>query len=263
MTQIDLSVKALIDLTARYVRDYQEQLRFVLADEIYQQSSFDPAGRQTGVRSLRGELFLAFVPGDGKWIAVHDVHEMDGTPIPNREDLRRLLAVGEVTSVARRVTEHNARFNLGSVRRNFNEPTLPLQLLAPDHRPRVDFSRGGVTRSAEATIATLTFRERERPTLIQAERRDGPGTTPVYARGEIVVDAATGTVRRTRLTLENGRVEVELITEYTLEPRLNLWVPAVFTERYDALRDRQRELIVCEAQYTNYRRFEVTGRIKI
>ena len=55
--------QSLVDRAAAYVRDYQEQLRFVLADEEYYQSVFDPQGRQTARRTLTGELFLAFVPG--------------------------------------------------------------------------------------------------------------------------------------------------------------------------------------------------------
>lgn len=250
--------QSLVDRAAAYVRDYQEQLRFVLADEEYYQSVFDPQGRQTARRTLTGELFLAFVPGDGKWIAVHDVRLVDGVPAGDGEDLRKLLQAGEVTPVARRVADRNAKYNVGSVRRNFNEPTLPLLLLGADRRRGVAFDRGGVTRDGDRTIATLAFRERERPTLVMSER-----SGPVYARGEMAVDAESGTIRRTRFTLRDGDVEVELLTDYVHDPKLALWVPSRFAERYDALGDaRRRELIVCESTYTNYRRFDVRGRIK-
>jgi hypothetical protein len=250
--------QSLLDRAAAYVRDYQEKLRFVLADEEYHQAVFDPAGRETAKRTISGELFLAFVPGDGKWIAVHDVRRVDGVAVTDGEDLRKLLEAGEVTPVARRVAERNAKFNLGSVRRNFNEPTLPLLLLAPERRRDVSFERGGVSLYANRTIGTLTFRERERPTLIMNERGQ-----PLYARGELLVDTETGTIYRTRFTLRDGDVEVELQTDYVLDTRLELWVPSRFTERYDAIGDRRRrELIVCEALYTNYRRFDVRGRIK-
>ena len=198
------------------------------------------------------------MPGDGKWIAVHDVRRVDGVPVNDGEDLRKLLEAGEVTPVARRVAERNAKYNVGSVRRNFNEPTLPLLLLGAERRRGVSFERGGVRRDADATIGTLTFRERERPTLVMTERGQ-----PLYARGDMSVDTATGTIHRTRFLLRDGDVEVELHTDYVLEPRLDLWVPSRFTERYDALGDRRRrEQILCESTYTNYRRFDVRGRIK-
>jgi hypothetical protein len=251
------STRTLVDRAAAYVAGYRESLRFVLADEDYQQATFDAAGRQTASRNIQGEMFLAFVPGDGRWIAVHDVREVDGEPIPDREDLTRLLGQGEVTPVARRVAERNARFNLGSVRRNFNEPTLPLLLFAGDRRRGVAFDRGDVAREGGRVVVALRFRERDRPTLVASERSGA-----VFASGDLVVDAEHGTVRRTRFALRDGNVQVELRTNYAHDPRLDLWVPWLFTERYDALKDPRRELILCEARYSNYRRFLVTGRIK-
>ena len=56
--------------------------------------------------------------------------------------------------------------------------------------PRFTFDRRAVTRTPDAVLATLEFRERERPTLI----RD-VFLGPVFSRGEIVVDAG-GEVRR-------------------------------------------------------------------
>lgn len=260
MTQ---SARALRDRVSDYIRRYQESLRFVLADERYEQSVFDARGTQTGARTMTGELFLAFIPGDARWIAVHDVRTVDGVPLDDREDLRRLLEQGEVTPVARRVADRNARFNLGIVRRNFNEPTLPLLLFTADRAATlaVDVERPrGLDRAAGATappLTSLTFRERERPTLVATERGQ-----PLFSRGRFLIDAATGAIHRTDWTLRDGDVVVELVTDYGREPRLDLLVPWRFAERYDATRDRRRELIVCEARYTNYRRFEVRGRIK-
>ena len=69
-------------------------------------------------------------------------------------------------------------------------------------------------------------------------------------------------------------IDARLETSYTRDHKLELWLPSVFTERYesgngvggvrmsgDAAR-ASRELIECVAKYTNYRRFEVTARIK-
>jgi hypothetical protein len=257
------SARELRDRVAAYVRGYQESLRFVLADERYEQAVFDARGSQTAARTMRGELFLAFIPGDGRWIAVHDIKVVDETVVTDTEDLRKLLEQGEVTPVARRVAERNARFNLGSVRRNFNEPTLPLLLFSADRATTlaVEIERARmVARAAGATapaLSVLTFRERERPTLVATERGQ-----PLFSRGHLLVDPATGAVHRSQWTLQDGDVVVELVADYGREPRLDLLVPWRFSERYDATQDRRRELIVCEARYTNYRRFEVRGRIK-
>ena len=42
---------------------------------------------------------------------------------------------------------------------------------------------------------------------------------------------------------------------------IDLWVPARFTERYERT-EWPKEIVRCEATYENYRRFEVTVRIR-
>ena len=85
----------------------------------------------------------------------------------------------------------------------------------------------------------------------------------IYAKGSLTIDAATGRVERTDFVLNSSHTTSQLITDYELEEKLGLWVPVLFRERYDDERERDRaEIIQCEARYTNFRRFEVTGRIK-
>jgi hypothetical protein len=55
---------------------------------------------------------------------------------------------------------------------------------------------------------------------------------------------------------------VRLETTYAPDEKLGLWVPSVFTEWYRGSPDGEDEMIVCESAYSNYRRFEVVGRIK-
>ena len=61
--------------------------------------------------------------------------------------------------------------------------------------------------------------------------------------------------------LATAGTRVKLETTYERDEKLNLWLPAKFTERYET-DGMMRELILCDAKYTNYRRFEVTARIK-
>jgi hypothetical protein len=260
MTQTP-STRVLVERVTAYIRDYRNAMRFVLADEDYQQAVYDTRGQKTAARHLRGELFLAWVPGDARWIAVHDVQDVDGEPVRDRENLQQLLRQGEVTAVAGRVANRNAAFNVGRVQRNFNEPTLPLLLFDADRLRGVAFdmrSEGPRVPGSEGpNSATLLFRERETPTLVRSVRGRW-----VPANGEIVADVTTGTVQRTRFALRDDLVEVELLTYYQREPKIDLWVPTLFLERYDAWKDPRGEMILCQARYSNYRRFEVSGRIR-
>jgi hypothetical protein len=263
---LDLSTDALVDRAAAYVEAYQRTFAFLVADEDYEQRLVtlgEPDGpdERDGLavrRRMTGELFMTYLPVDREWIAVHDVITVDGEPVDDREDLRALLATGDLTGVVERVANHNARYNIGSVVRNFNEPTLPLLIFSDRRVGNFSFDRDRVVRQPDTTLVTLTFEERRRPTLI----RSGQGR-PVYARGEVTLEAETGRVRQTVFQVVDGPITARLVTTYRHDDKLDLWVPATFAERYERDRDAgAREIIIGEATYTNYRRFEVVGRIK-
>jgi len=255
-TQIDTSARAVMAAAQKYVEQYQSDFKFLVADETYLQRVQGAAGGSTLERRITGELFLTYLAVDHVWIAVHDFARVDGQPVQDREDLARLLQKGEVTNVARRVADRNATFNIGHVQRNFNEPTLPLLLLTPKRARSLDVERRAVSGSGPGTNVTLAFTERERPTLVRGR------TGQLFGKGELVVDAATGRVERTLLNFKDGDIVARLTTEYAPDDRLKLWVPSVFTEHYEGNPGGRREVIDCEARYTNYRRFEVTGKIK-
>jgi len=253
--KIDTSTKALVAAASTYVAKYQQDFAFLIANESYSQTRTD-AGGHTQNRLLKSEFFLTFLPADNEWVAVRDVLEVDGQPVADRKDLRPLLAKGgEIRGLIAQVVARNARYNIGSTTRNFNEPTLPLLLVDAKRVNEVKFQRREVTRDDDVVLATLAFEERGRPTLVR-----GPeGSMP--ARGDIVIEAATGVVRKTTFEIDKSDVKVKLTTDYALDDKLGLWLPAVFTERYETVSPIP-EVVLCEATYSNYRRFEVTGRIK-
>ncbi len=205
---------------------------------------------------MKSEFFLTYLPADDEWVAVRDPKEVDGQPVTAREDLRTLLAKGgEIRGLIGQVVARNARYNIGSTTRNFNEPTLPLLLVGEKRVNEVKFDRRAVTREGATVLATLAFEERGRPTLVR-----GPeGSMP--AKGEIVIEAGTGVIRKTTFELDRSGVRVKLTTDYALDKKLNLWLPSIFTERYDTT-SPATEVVMCQATYSNYRRFDVTARIK-
>jgi hypothetical protein len=254
----DLSTRSLVASAAKYVANYQEEFKFLLADEDYVQRLYTSDGRLTQARRLKGELFMTFIPGDGEWIAVHDFKEVDGKPVPDREDVRALLQKGDVRGTAASIAATNARFNIGRLGRNFNEPTLPLLLLHSKRVQNIDFDRDRVVTQDGRTRVTLRFKESDRQSLV----RNAITTDPIYAKGLLTIDALTGRVERTEFEIDVNQTRSRLVTEYEQDEKLKLWVPVRFHERYDDARERERQVIQCEARYTNYRRFEVTGRIK-
>jgi hypothetical protein len=256
----DLSRNRLLATAAAYVSTYQQEFAFLIADERTVQEAFGvkgPARVPLGTRLTRGEIFLTFLPGRRQWTIVRDVAEVDGVAIMNREDLPGLLSREDPDAVARRLFALNARYNIGGVVRNFNDPMIALLPLGEAHRSRFAFDVGDTRRSEDGVVlATLSFRERERPTLVRP-----PSGGAAYARGDITMDAATGVIRHTRLTVRYDKIEAELTTEFTRHDRLGLWLPSTFSERYAASADGFDDLITSESTYTNYRRFEARGRL--
>lgn len=252
--RLDTSTKALTARAAAYVADYQTKFAFLVAEETYKQTVWR-RDQLIKRRTMKGELFLTFLRTDHEWIAVHDVADVDGQPVPDRENLQTLLQTGDVVAVGQRVANRNASFNIGTVSRNFNEPTLALLVLEAKRIAHFKFDRQNLAVQGGVELATLTFSEHDGPTIVK-------GGGPVYSKGELVIETATGRVRRSVITFREKIVQATLTTDYGPEDRLGLWVPRIFTERYDLNERTLQETTTCDATYANYRRFEVTGRIK-
>ena len=273
---LDLSTGGLVAAAARYVAEYQEQLTSVVADETYSQEVRAQVPEQRGAprsRSMRSEMFFMFAPFEHQWMAIRDVGEVDGVEIHDRTDPRASLQTLPATHVAANFKRTNSRYNIGRITRNFNEPTLALVVLGGDHRARFKFERKSAAKADDVTLATIEFVEKSSPTLIRDLRYRS-----VYSKGSFIVEAGTGRVRRAVLKVQIDALKVELTTDYAPDPKLGMWVPSVFRERYeqgeeprrtDDRRDvstldlrREYEHVLCEARYSNYRRFEVSSRIK-
>jgi hypothetical protein len=255
----DTSTKGLTKSAAAYVAEYQDKMLYVLADEEYTQRTFDQAGNLMRERVMNGDLWLTFVGTDEhqEWMAVHDVMMVDGEVVPDRKDVRSLIQLGKFESVARELLARNARFNIGGIERNFNEPTLPLLVLEARRLAGFSFDRKSLTRDGDKMSAVLGFDEKDPATLIHDTRG-----RPVKVKGEFELDADTGEIRRTQLEFKIDGVAGDLSTVYHKDDKIDLWVPVTFAERYTRKTTTNFDRIECEAKYTNYRQFGAKARIK-
>lgn len=263
----DPDVSTVVSAAAAYINDYRSQLTSLVADETYTQQIVrqvpnDPASPR--VRQMTSEFFFMFEP-TGEWMAIRDVIRVDGQPVKDRpvvvDELKRL----PVHEVAAAFLKHNSRFNLGRTQRNFNEPTMVLHVLMDAHRSRFSFARKRVDRRRDGTLVTIAFTEAAGPTSLIRDLALGA----VLSTGEFIVEAGSGRIHRAVLTAKAGPVRLELITDFALDKRLDMWVPVRFRERYEQgtppasfESELEYEDIVCDARYSNYRRFQTSGRIK-
>jgi hypothetical protein len=164
---------------------------------------------------------------------------------------------------ARRLSEESARFNIGSILRDFNVPTTALFFFRPENLDRFKFTRKSI--AADGTWE-LGFRETARPTMIRTPDR---GFVP--SEGSVWVNAANGTVVRTRMRMsdfvtpvpgvrEQGWAQIDV--SYRLVPALDMWLPDTMAESYKTSRGSAWDRTSAEARYTDYRQFQTTVRIK-
>jgi hypothetical protein len=248
---LDTSVDAVVAKAADYVREYRDQLTYVMATERYTQTLTGGFSLYDMDETLASDVFFVYVPADKVWMAIRDVEIVDGKVLKERANVRSLLNSGQV-GAARALKDKNALYNLGTIVRNFNEPTLSLLVLDDDHRSHFTFVRQKVSGGR----VIVSFVEHATPTLIQ--NVDG---TAAFSKGELTIDAATGRVEHATLQIRLGKVDATLTTTYQMNDKLRMWVPARFDELY--VEDGRRpQRVTGRATYSDYSRFDVEVRIK-
>lgn len=254
----------ILERSARYVADYQERLSSVVAEEHYDQrvdtisGDFGTFGTRGTARTKRvrrrltSDYLLVRRPGRSGWVPFRDVFEVDGKPVRDREErLTELFLSSSETArdQAMTIAEESSRFNIGTVRRTVNVPTLALLILASDQQPRFEFQHEDTRRDAGVETWVVSYREQARPTLIRGEDDDD-----VPAFGDFWIDAKDGRILRSRLRTDDGDLSSEIEVTYHLDDRLGLWVPSRMKERY---RNTAGEKIEATATYGRFRQFNV------
>lgn len=256
-------LKDLLRLVGAYVQSYGEKASVVVGREEYGQQ----VSNQTGAVSERhivAEFAIVHDEQRREWLGFRDVVQVDGKPVTDHEERLVTILTSDPHGLdeARTLSDEGARFNIGSLYRNFNVPTTALFFFTPDNLDRFKFSKPD--RAEDGSMA-ISFREKEKPTIIQAV--DGAS---VPSQGQIWVDPATGTIKRTHLRLTNlpmvagvratGTVEVDVT--YALVDRFGMWLPETMREGYEVVRNGTTEQETGRADYSNYREYQVLARIK-
>ena len=255
--QTTSEVTALIDRASIYVDEFQRRFGSMVTEERYEQTVEE--GVAPGARGVRppfervvlvSDFLLVQVPGEG-WMPFRDVFERNGQKLRDREDrLARLFLHGSSRSSfeqARQIMLEGARYNIGSIERTINLPTLPLVYLTPAHRERFRFE---ILKRDPQEGTVVEYREVRMPSYISS--RDGKD---MPSAGRFWLDEASGAIRRTELDVVDPSVEGHIKVAYRLDDGLALWVPSRMEERY---RDRRSTTEVRGvATYSRFRKFQV------
>jgi len=250
---------------ADYVARFERTFAAVIWHEHYVQedhalvrfgSSGNRFSRLVGRRELQSDLLLLWLSRDTSWIAVREVLSVDGVPRPPAT--RGLRTVLDASSVSvdrlKELAAENGRFNIGGIVRTFNEPTLALLFLDEHYRHRFSFRRAGQDSRGGRVIVRYDFVERTRPTVIKDREQDVP------AHGTVLVDDSSGDVLQTILELSNPQTGIRGTMTVNYEPhaKFDVLVPVDMKEDYSSLAG---EHIAAVATYSDFRRFETSGRL--
>ena len=245
---------AVVARAAAYVDRYQRDFAMVVSEERYDQEARYPAAPMSRIRdvttrtTLRSD-FLLVSNAAGGWLPFRDVFEQDGMPVRDREErLSKLFLTdaGSAVSQAGRIVEESARYNLGSLNRNINLPTLALVFLTDAQRHRFAFSDGGL----DGRTRVVQFQEMGRPTYVSTT-----GGRDLPISGRYWVDEASGRVERSELVAVDAVLDAKITVTYRADESAGLWVPAKMEELYKQQTDRSE--IRGVASYSRFRRFQV------
>ncbi len=274
---VDPALVPVLERAGRYVVDYEDKFRNLVAEELYSQVADVPGGQTNRIdystgrrlvgnvyqeRKTRADLVFVRLAGDIPWGLFRDVFEVNGAKVRDRDSrLERLFLHPSPSALeqARKILEESARYNIGGAARTLNLPTLPLVFLLPRNQPRFSFEAGGHRRIAGYDALEVRFEELRRPTLVtDASGGDLP------ARGRFWIDSSRGAVVRSEVVfrIEPRLAEGEIETEYRPQPRLGLWVPYEMKEDYRDLPGAARPVFHAPthatARYSNFRQFRVS-----
>jgi hypothetical protein len=251
---------------ARYVAQYQQKLRGLVAEETYRQNMMVLAGGRRGRqmregRELRSDLLLVKLGGQDFWMQFRDVFEVDRKPVRDRDQrLYKLFieAKGDVREQAETIQQESARYNLGPIMRTINIPIMALMFFDRGVQPKLQFElgkAGNVKRfsglAEPAAIQMIEYRETGKGTLVRgANDRDIP------SHGRVWLDGSNGRVLHTQLISEDTNLRAEINVTYRAEPGLEELVPGEMRELYTIRRNETR--IDGRATYGKFRQFTVS-----
>jgi len=249
---------------AEYIDRFERDFGQLIGDERYDQHVSGADYPHAERRRTQSEMLFVWMPRQGDWLTVRNVRSVDGRPIAGSE--RRLTdaitSTDNPVARLRQLRDDSARFNIGRTFRNINYPTMALHFLEAKNQPRMRFVVEQRDTVAGVDGWRVGFTEQQTPTLVQDEHGES-----LYAHGTVWIADRDGTVLRTRLEIfvASAPTSMSATVDYGRDAKLSMWVPRRMREEYmqrvTEHGSRIAERITATAIYTNYRRFETSGRI--
>jgi hypothetical protein len=262
--QAQNSADELIARLDQYLSAYELKLSELIADEMLVQeingttrldSPEELSPRNTRQRRrLASEVAFIALPNDAGWLGFRSVKTVDNRKVDAPDQsLKAALQIGSYDA-ARSLLNDSAAQNLG-LPRTTNLPNLPLEFLHLRNRKRLVAQLDAVERIRGVETTQVVFSERTTPSLIQSPF----GTDmPSVIRAWIDRD---GRLWRAEVKTFKGSSSLAASTmrvDFTEHKDLGLLVPAEMRETFPVEPPATGTGV---ARYSNFRRFQTSGRI--
>jgi hypothetical protein len=245
----------ILERLGTYLAKYSDQLSRTVASERYKQTT--GSGTTYAEAILESEFGVVKIPGYQGWLGFRDVLKVNGHAVQDHESrLERLLLSPAPVPLdqARRIAEESARQNIGALQRNINNPALVLEMFDRRNHPRMHFSKADEDTVEQVHVWVLKYDEHSHPTIITT-----PQGRDVPTSGLVWVDPVSGALIRAEVNIKDffaaagfGTSKAQMRVYFKDDAKLEFWVPARLTERYEV---GGLGTVTGDASYSNYREF--------
>lgn len=251
----------LLDRVGSYLTGYAKAYASVVAEERYTQNSRAKRATTlgglsiTGRRELKSDM-VAIADSDQRWLSFRDVFSVDGNPVRDRDQRLQTLFLqpqSDPLIKARAIGDEGARFNLGTIARNVNFPTMALTFLVTGNQSRSKFRLGGDSKVNKVETIELSFEEVDRPTIVRS------GTADLPVAGRFWIEPETGRVMKSSVRFESREFAGEVNVTFDYVAKVKLWVPVEMDDTCSS----PVETVSGRASYTNFRQFGVSTDVVI
>ena len=251
--QAQPDLEAVLQRATAYVTTYEADLGNVIATEEYSQNWTNEFHARRGQRRTSSDVLILKVGEE--WTALRKVNSVDGAKVKKKEETFVDAFDNSAPDNSKRLVrmkEESTQYNLGDIVREINLPTFALKILHEEESWRFVFERAGVEKIDGVPAWVIRFTEKGTKTLVH-----GSNGELLHSTGRLWIEPQSGQVLRTELSVENPyskpAVKANTVVSYTKAKTIALLTPRRMIERYQSA----NSVIDCEADYSNYRRFEV------
>lgn len=255
-----LTVPDVLERVSDYLGVFEKDYARLIADERYRQTLKQKRVQrltdrtETQIREIRSDILAAPDTGS-RWLSFRDVYSVNGSPVRDRDTRLEKLFAGAGANrfvEARRIADEGARFNLGTLSRNINQPSMPLTFITRENRARSAFRIARHETVLGVDTVVINFEETARPTLVKSGPRDAPAT------GSFWIEPTTGRVLKASVTIASNLFDMDMRVIFGFVEKLKMWVPVEMSDTAS----NAIETVTGLAVYTNYRRFDTSVIIK-